>query len=508
VRKSGVFFVILLLVTVMVWGAEAKIKLFLPPGEKNPDVDFSGIELTAIHDSGAGRILEWYAPLLEKECGVKIKRTEMVDLPKLREKAMGDLLAGKPSYQIIEINPRFIADFALTGLIEPLDSYFALYEDADVKKYLDDVLPTYREFYMKWGGNYWAIPFDGDIHLFNYRKSYFENPEYQKMYREQFGKELAPPETWDDFVNLGKFFKQVLPPDMYPTMWWLLPPDGSAFYFDLAAAYGVMYFSEDMEHALWPRDKAIEAMRKMVETAPYCPPGVANFGFTETVDYWLAGKVVFQIWFIDINEWGQMGQPEVKGDVANALMPGYRNPETGEIVNRAMAPYNRFWIIPKNLPDKVKEAAFYVMLRVSSATYSVYSVADTYCGMDPYLYSHFTDEAAAQYTKPNPLRGVAPDWPENNPTFTSFEEARKHLDGGLANLKVAFPEINWPGATEYTESLARWVQRAMSGEVTPEVAIEEAAKEWEAIRDKLGKEKQKEYYREFLEAGRKLGFWK
>lgn len=486
--------------------AEPKIKL-LPPGVPNPDVDFSGITIGAIHDAGAGRILEWYAPLLEKECGVKIRRTEMVDLPKLREKAIGDLIAGKPSWELVEISPKFIADFALTGLIEPLDDYFAKYDEKQVQAYWDDLLPIYKEFYMKWGGKTWTIPFDGDIHLFNYRISLFENPEYKAKFKEMYGKELGPPETWDDFVLLGKFFKEVLPKGMYPTMWWLLPPDGAAFYFDLAASYGVKYFSEDMEIPLWPQDRAIAALAKMVETVPYCPPGVSSFGFTETVDYWLAGKVAFQIWFIDINEWGQMGTPAVKGDVANSLIPGYRDPKLGKVVHRAMSPYNRVWLIPKNLPQKVKEAAFYVAYRLSHKDYSVYTATDLYCGMDPMMYSHYTDEAAVEYTKPNPLRGVAPDWPENELCFSTFEEARKHLDGGLANMEVAFPEICWPGATQYTESLSRWVQRAMSLELTPEEAIEKAAAEWAKIRDTLGKDKQKKYYKEFVDACKRLGYW-
>jgi ABC-type glycerol-3-phosphate transport system substrate-binding protein len=234
---------------------------------------------------------------------------------------------------------------------------------------------------------------------------------------------------------------------------------------------------------------------------------VATFGGTETVDYWLAGKVAFQIWFIDINEWGQMGTPAVKGDVANALMPGYRDPETGKVIRRAMSPYNRVWLVPKNMPEKVKQAAFYVAYHVSSKHYSIYSTADLYCGMDPYMYSHYTDEGAMQYTRPNPLRGVAPDWPENIPCFPTFEEARAHLDGGLANFEVAFPEIAWPGSTLYTEALARWVQRAMAGEVSPKEAVENAAREWEEIRDRLGKEKQKKYYQEFVEKGKKLGLW-
>lgn len=202
-----------------------------------------------------------------------------------------------------------------------------------------------------------------------------------------------------------------------------------------------------------------------------------------------------------------MGTPAVKGDVANALMPGYRDPETGKVVHRAMSPYNRVWLIPKNLPEKVKEAAFYVAYHVSHRDYSLYTATDLYCGMDPMMYSHYTDEAAVEYTKPNPLRGVAPDWPENEPCFSTFEEARKHLDGGLANMEVAFPEICWPGATQYTESLSRWVQRAMSLELTPEEAIEKAAAEWAKIRDTLGKDKQKKYYKEFVDACKRLGYW-
>jgi len=484
----------------------AGIKM-LAPGKPNPQVDFKGITIRALEDAGAGRILEWYAPLLEKECGVKILRTEMVDFPKLREKAMGDLLSGKPSWQLIQIRPAYLADFVRTGKIECLDPYFNEYDQDQVKAYLNDVMPAYREFYMKFKDKYYAIPFDGDVHVFNYRISYFNNPKYKEEFKKEYGKELKPPETWDDYILLCKFFKKVLPKDMYPTMWWILAPDGAAFYFDIAASYGVKYFSEDMEHALWPRDKAIAAMKKMVETVPYCPPGVASFGFPETVDYWLAGKVVMQDWFIDINEWGQMGTPKVKGDVANSLLPGYRDPKTGKVTHRAMMPYNRFFIIPKDLPKKVKEAAFYVAYHISRPEYAMHSCADVYCGMDPYLKSLYSDEAASCYLTPNPLRGVAPDWPENVPLFTSFAETRKHLDTGLASVKVGFPEICWPGSTRYTLALAKWVSKAMARVVTPEEAINNAAKEWEKIRDDLGRKEQQKFYADFVKKCKKLGYW-
>lgn len=500
---------VLLLVFLCAWIAypqQKKIKL-LKPGVKNPDVDFSGVRIAAVHDAFAGKILEWYAPLLKKECGVIIEPTEMLDIPKLREKALGDLLGGKPVWQLIEITPNFLADFVATGKIEPLDEYFAKYDDAQIDAYFKDILEPYKEFYMKWGGKTWAIPFDGDVHLFNYRKSYFNNPEYKRSYKAKYGKELAPPETWDDYLNLCKFFAEVLPSGVWPTMMWGMPPWSWAWFFDVASSMGVNYFDKNMDHALWPRDKALEALKFLVSLVPYSPPGVATFG-PETVDYWLAGKVVMQIWWIDINEWGQMGTPAVKGDVANALMPGYKDPKTGKVTHRAMMPYNRVWLIPKDLPKKVKEAAFYVALHVSHSDYSFYSTPDLLCGMDPYMYSHYSDENAWQYTKPNPLRGTTADWPTNDPCFPTFEEARAHLDGGLANMEVGFPQPNFPGVTEYTEALCRWVQKAIAKEVTPEEAIDKAAKEWEQIRDRLGRTDQKKYWKEFYDAGIRLGYWK
>jgi len=208
-----------------------------------------------------------------------------------------------------------------------------------------------------------------------------------------------------------------------------------------------------------------------------------------------------QPWWTDLNEFAQLRTTKIKGKVANALMPGYRDPKTGKVIHRAMMPYGRVWMIPKNLPKKVKRAAFYIAYRISK-DYGKYSCPDAAaCGMDPYLYSLYSDEAARLYTVPNPYRKGS------KPCFSTFTEARKHLDGALANMKVGFPEVCWPGCTMYTESLARAVSEVVAGTLTPEEAINECATEWESIRDKLGRKEQEEYYREFIKKCKELGYY-
>jgi len=496
----------------------------LPPGVRNPYIydELKGAEVKALHDAFAGRILEWYDYLLEEEAGVKIGLTKLVDIPMLKDEGMSLLEAKATDFPLIQITPSFIADFSLTGKIEPLDDYYKRFYKAitpEYNEYLTQVLPPYVEFYMKYKGKIWTIPFDGDVHLWNYLVPFYTKDEFKNEYKNWHPdrKPLTLPETWDDYIMQCKFFaEKVLPDDkktipgatvLWPTMITVAPPWGWAFFYNFAASYGVSYFDKNMEHALWPREKAVEALKKVVELVPYCPEGVASFGTSETVEYWLAGKVISQIWWIDINEWGQVDP--VKGKLANHLMPGYPDPEKGVVVHRAMMPYNRTWVIPNYLDEKTKKAAFYVAFHVSHWDYSIYQVADYDCGMDPYMYVHYTDYAAWQYTKSNPLKRPSEEWPHTEPLFPTFEMARKHLDGGLANMAVGYPQPTFPGTIEFQESLSREFQQAMGGK-DPAKAIDDAASSWEDTRDKymgiVGKDEYLAIWKDFNEKMMRLGY--
>jgi ABC-type glycerol-3-phosphate transport system substrate-binding protein len=491
----------------------------LPPGVRNPWLydELKGVTIKSVHDAFAGRILEWYADLLKEEVGVEIGVTKLVDIPLLKDEGFSLLEAKSTEYPLIQICPSFIADFVLTGKVEPLDKYYDAFYGSE--EYFQQIMPPYREFYMKYAGHIWTIPFDGDVHLFNYLWPFYEKEEFKSAYKEWHPdrKPLTTPETWDDYIMQCKFFKEkVLPDDktipgaevLWPTMVWATAPWGWAFYFNAAASCGVNYFDKDMTTALYPRDRAIEAMRIWVKLREYMPEGVENFGGAETVEYWLAGKVVCQVWFIDINEWGQV--PPVKGYLRNALMPGYPDPKKGTVVHRAMMPYNRVWIIPNYLDEKTKKAAFYVGYHVSHWHYSIWNCADYDCGMDPYMYIHLSPIEAEAMTKSNPYKKPSPEWPHTEPLFPDFDTAMKHLLGGLYNLRVGFPQPTFPGTVEYQEILSREFQLALAGSKSPEQAVNDAAAAWEDVRDKyfglLGKEQYLAIWKDFYNKMVALGY--
>ena len=125
----------------------------------------------------------------------------------------------------------------------------------------------------------------------------------------------------------------------------------------------------------------------------------------------------------------------------------------------------------KDLPQDVKDAAFYYIYRMSHPDFSDRIVADPFCGSDPFGKSHYTDQAAQYYTEANPQRGTTDLWPSNDGIFQTFDRARNHLDAGLANVEVGYPQFFWEGASEYADALGRNISKAVSGDLTSQQAL-------------------------------------
>jgi multiple sugar transport system substrate-binding protein len=492
----------------------------LPPGEKNPWLydKLKGTTLRMLEDTYNGRILEWYADLLKKEVGIEVLKAKVVDFAVNYSEVLSALETESKDFPLIQTVPNYLSDWVLRDKLEPLDKYLDMFYGSD--EYLMQIMPAYREFYMKCEGKYYGLPMDGDLHVWAYVSPFYELEKFRSAYKEWHPDRkllTAPPETWEDWYMQCKFFAtQVLPDDktipnvevLWPVIVWGAPPWSWSMYFNTAASMGVNYFDKEMEIPLYPQDKAVEALEFWYKLSEFMPEGVENFGGSETVEYWVEGKAISQIWWIDINEYGQRGP--VAGLLKNGLMPGYPSPEKGKIVHKAVMPVGRIWIIPKYFDEKTKLAAFYAAYHLSHWHYSLASVADSDAGLDPFMYIHYSDIGAYYYTIPNPYKKPSPEWPSTVSVWPKFEDAKRHLEGGLANMSVGFPQPTLVGAFEYMEALSREVQQVLAGSKTPKKAIDDAAAAWIDIRDKyfgiIGKERYLSLWKEFYGTMAKLGY--
>ena len=227
----------------------------------------------------------------------------------------------------------------------------------------------------------------------------------------------------------------------------------------------------------------------------------------QTIQCWQSGLGFMSFWWIDLQEFTVQQQGmEIAEQQGAEIVPGWE-PPYGSINHKAVSLWCRKGSIPKNLHQDVKNAAFYFLYRVSHPSISDEIVEDKYCGSDPFGRSHYKFESARKYTMANPQRGTDNDlWPTNNRIFKTFEKARFHPDGDLRNVEVGYPQFYWKGTPQYADALGRNISKAVSGHLTSQQALDEAAEEWVKIVQKLGIDNQKRQYENFLAGARKLGY--
>ena len=466
---------------------------------------FSNVELTYFQDSGWLHAPLWLSPLFMKDAGVGIKSRQQYDGAAALDQLLPELLAPQPHCDWLQYPCPFFGAFAETGELEPLDEYFLRYPSA--RDYLDWVMPSYGEFYTKWNGKTYGVMLDGDVHVLHYRKSRFADPDLQKKYSARFQRELLPPKTWPEFVDCVQFFTEELSNEgIYGASIVSDPPVLAwGVWMSIAAGSGVNYFDAGMTPTI-NTPAAVAALDMLKQIAKFGPPGKEAMSVTQAVQRWQSGSDVMAIWWMDLaKSTAQLQGPDRAEDQGADIVPGWKQAD-GTVAHRSVTGWCRAASIPKNAPQPMKDAAFYFIYRMSHPQVSNHIVADPYCASKPFGASHYADASAQLYLKPNPQRDVDNElWPVNAGIFRNFATARDYLDGGLKNVQVGYPQLYWEGTTAYAEALGRSIARAVAGELTSQQALDEAAEAWIKIVQKLGIEKQKSQYANFLQSARKLG---
>ena len=450
---------------------------------------FGGVTINLVGDAGHNlKPYEFWKGDFEK-AGISILVTE-VPFEGVYEKLKTEFVAGTGAFDVVTFYPAYIGDFAGNGYLEPLDEYMAKEPATVWDPNPADVLAPFWELYCKFGGKVYALPIDGDVHMLMYRKDLFEHPDEQAAFKAKYGKDLAPPETWEDWLQIGEFFTrkkgetlagQVLERDFYGSAEFAKRGFSFAWFVDRWAAFGEPYFDEQM-NPLVNSPNAVKALQNFVDSLKNAPPDVLGYGYDELRDAFLKGTVAMVVQWTDVPKKGaDPNQSAIVGKIGVGRVPGWKIGD--QVVHRAMMPVGR--VVAVAADSQNKEAAYWVTKHVSYDR-SLEDVSTPLTGLDPYRKTHFTNPQA--YTM-----------------FASVEEAQAYLNGVEAAMADGYPEIFIPGAAQYEDSLDLHVNKALAGQETPQEALDAVAKEWNEITDKLGRDKQIELWLKALEAYKALG---
>lgn len=412
-----------------------------------------------------------FAPRWEELTGVKVNVVEIAYVD-LYTKQLQDHLTGGGAYDVITYAPAWLIDFQAAGVLEPLNPYIDKYMN---KADLEDYLPVYgSEGYGRMGDTWYGLPDDGDIFILYYRKDLFEDEANKTAFQEEYGYELAPPKTYQEFDDMGRFFTGKYGPDIYGGAFQHLEGQAFDWFVGPFSGNGGQLFDPATMTPGINSEAGVTTLTNMVKATEWMPPGVNKWGFTEVLSAWMDGKLAMIITWPPIGRWSEgigsgteqlswVPPTKVAGKVGYAPEPGGRSALAGNFALGVSA------------DSANKEAAYLFIQWMNSPEISLQRVMLPFALRDPFRNSHF-----------------------DSPLYQSMWPAAPEY---LSTLKAAAMagqfELGIPGAREYTEALDQAITAAYAGE-DPQAALDGAAARWEEITDRLGRDAQKAAYEVWL----------
>lgn len=435
----------------------------------------SSTELTPIHIIAESPEAITLFRMEEKELQEKYGIQLVYNYPqRLTDRLEDYLFSTEETYDIFVTFPAKIPLYIERDMLLPLDSYIAKNPELD-----KEIIPVYRKLYMNYGGHDYGMVYDGDTRLLFYRKDLFE--KYNDQYKKQYGVDLTPPQTWQEYEQVAKFLTRDLNNDgkidIYGTATLNADSKRYIWFAERFLSMGGQYFDEDF-HPLIASKEGIRAIEEQIalENSGATPPK-SMFDWVDLNNAFLQGNVAMVVQFSDTarfsyDEHEETWNSKVAGKVGWSLVPG-ETPESsrgGTWIGRVLA-------ISKDSanPDK----AWQVIQHITSYDVSKDAIGSFETINDPFLKRHLK----ANGKGPFPSEAINQDFLNN---------VKESLQNPNVDLMI-------PGGWDYMQVLDHYLNLAIIGKLTPEEALQNTAGEWEKITEKFGREQQKAYYKEWLQ---------
>ena len=201
---------------------------------------------------------------------------------------------------------------------------------------MEEFLPAGVYNYATWPkgeAEYWALPAMGDAVGYVYRKDWFARPELQAAFEREFGRELTVPETWDELLQVAKFFqgRKIDGRERY----------GIALYTERGSegitmgitnalySWGVEYADPENPYEMegfFDSPEAVEALQFYKELYQCCtPPGHSDAYMVANLDAYKSGQVAMQMNFFAF--FPGIAKDEEVGDVSGFFVNPRQNVE-------------------------------------------------------------------------------------------------------------------------------------------------------------------------------------
>jgi multiple sugar transport system substrate-binding protein len=461
-----------------------------------PAMPYEGIEVNIITFTGPqiAEPLQRRGPDFTALTGAKIN-VVIVPFSDLYQKILTDLATGTNSFDAFVFAPQWMVDYIVPGYLEDLTDRVA----ADEALEWEDIGAFFRDFSATYQGRIYTIPLDGDFQMVYYRSDLLE----------QEG--LAPPETWDDYLNIAKTFHgKDLNGDGEPDYgsciskkrgaqaYWMIWSVAAGFLQSKGTAEGSFFDLETLK-PLVNNEAFAAALDVYKATTDYGPADELNLDVGDTRGLFTAGRCALSI------DWGDIGTlaidpatSVVQDKVGAVILPGtprVLDRATGKLVDcdETTCPYAVNGInhapfaayggwsgaINAAADPKVKDAAYAFLSYMAQPAQANVDVTIGITGFNPYRVSQFLNRQAWVEA------GMSPAAATN---YLGAIEASLNSPNMVLDLRI-------PQNQRYQQIvLDTAIAQFLAGEITQEQTMQQIHDGWEEVTEELGRESQLEAY--------------
>ena len=432
-----------------------------------PTPTFDNVTVVVAQYSGAlGIAWEAHAKRIKDLFGINM---EIVGIPvnELFDKEMLELSQGTGAYDLVQFNPGWMGDYV--DFLRPLDDYIERWDPAWM-----DIHEGFRVWMNTYEGKRYTLTMDGDILFTYYNKTTYEDPGEQAAFKAKYGRDLTPPRTWEEVIDIQEFFRRDTDGDGAIDHWGYSDPiikRGRGFYAFLLryinyASPDPQYFDPETMKPAINSEAGILALENYMKTVELGPPGMLQWEWDDANVAFMQGTVETLVHWPNEGFWTDQYRAQTGDEMGFAMLPGVES--DGKLYTRSMT--GGGWIMGLAKDSQNPEAAYTVLKYMLSPEVSTLMVMDPKGATDIFRYSTFEHPA---------VKVIAPE-----EFLTVFKAA----------IEQNFPELRMPGGFEYYDTLDIGVQKALAGQLGAKEALDEVAEQWEKITNRLGRDQQKEKY--------------
>jgi multiple sugar transport system substrate-binding protein len=405
----------------------------LPPGAK----PFEGQELNFLtiqpHNVASTNLAAWF----EEEYGAKVNLI-VVPYDNVIEKAVLDVTSGANQIDVVEYWYPGLGTMVENDVLENLDQW---YIDNDAMLNTSDFFEVYFDTYTKIGDSRYGVPYDGDMHLLWYYKPLMEKYD------------LQPPTTWDEYLEVCKTITEGEGGQGYgcAIMGAKIPLILIGTYLSRLGSFGGSFMDEAGNPTI-NSPEAVAALEALVEQTKYALPSASAVAFDEALGGWFTGKVAMVEFWTDLG--GMTNDPASSTIVGQwGVVPLPTGPAPS---GRVIAPINAGFAIGVSTGSQNKPLA-YEFLKFASRPDVAARYNTVVGGIDPVRKSTL-----------------------DNPAFVNFvgQEVADAIRAAHANA------VPWPTDAKWfslQEPLNDNLSLALTGQKTPQQALDDTQKAWETI---------------------------